>query len=480
MSSFNTFNAYESMCYMKYYIYILGIFLLINCSIPKQADYAILNVQVIDVESGEISSNNFIAIKDDRIVMVDYMDNHKNVEVKKSFDGGGAFVIPGLWDNHVHFRGGEDLINQNKNMLPLFLRYGVTSVRDGGGDITSSIQTWNQQIQSGELNGPKIYTSGPKLDGSRPAWLGSLQVESSGDVISALDSLQSINADFVKIYDGNLDAEMYYQIIQEAEKRGLKVTGHMPLTAELMDAVDYGLDGIEHLYYALTETAFKADSIRKAYSGYSMITPLMDHYDDELAFIIYTNLAEKEFYVTPTLHIGKTLGELNITDHSEDSLLPFIATEILETYQRRILSAARGGERYTQQRTRWGLAFSAMVKPMNDAGIHILAGSDCGPFNSYVYPGESIHKELELLVNSGLSPLEALQTSVINGPKFFNLSDDYGGIEAGKVADLLFLSQNPLESISNTQTISWVIQNGKMYSLNDLQNMMDSVKSNIN
>ncbi len=449
-----------------------------NCTEIKQADYSILNVQIIDVNTGEITPEQFIAIKNNRIIAVDHMDNHKRVEVLSTLDGNAAFVIPGLWDNHVHFRGGTELTEQNKEMLPLFLRFGVTSVRDAGGDITPAIQAWNQDIQNGTLGGPAIYTSGPKLDGSNPAWDGSIHVVTPEDVSNALDSLVQMEADFVKIYDGNLEADLYYQIIEEAEKRGLKITGHMPLTADLMKASELGLDGIEHLYYALTETSINADEIRSANPGYSMITPLMDSYDEELAESIYTDLAEHEFYVTPTLHIGKTLAELNITDHSADTLLNYMAPEIIETYQRRINSAARGGERYTKQRARWGEAFRAMVKPMNNAGIHILAGSDSGPFNSYVYPGESLHKELEMMVLAGLTPLEAIQTSVVNGPKFFDLENDYGAIQEGKIADFILLLENPLVDITNTTLIKSVIKSGKIYSSKELQDFMNQIRTN--
>ncbi|HCI70686.1 MAG TPA: amidohydrolase, partial [Balneola sp.] len=100
-------------------------------------------------------------------------------------------------------------------------------------------------------------------------------------------------------------------------------------------AVELGLDGTEHLYYPLKETSPIADSLTEAGAGYGMITPLMNTYDSELALKAYKQLGESGFYVTPTLHIGKTLAELLITDHSEDSLLNYISPDIIETYQRR-------------------------------------------------------------------------------------------------------------------------------------------------
>lgn len=446
----------------------------LSCNAPTQVDVLITNVHIIDVEKGEVIKNQLIAISGNTIMAVDDASNSANYQYKELINGDGKFAMPGLWDNHVHFRGGEDLIEQNKTMLPMFLAFGVTTVRDGGGDITPALQRWQQEIENGELAGPSIFTPGPKLDGSNPTWEGSIHVETIEDAITALDSLEGISADFVKIYDGNLSPDAYYAVISEAEARGLNVTGHMPLSADLMTVVNLGLDGIEHLYYALTETAVNADEIQQENPGYAAITPLMDNYNDELADQVYAQLAESEFYVTPTLHIGRTLAELNITDHANDSLLAYMAPEIIETFQRRIRSAARGGERYTKQRQHWGEAFRGMVKPMHKAGIYILAGSDCGPFNSYVYPGASIHEELEELVNSGLRPQEALATSIINGPRFFDLLDEYGSLEASKMADIILLQSNPLEDITSTKSVVMTIKNGKKYSTRSLHQQFSS------
>lgn len=459
------------------FLFLTLVLFLNSCSETKQADLIFTDVSIVDVKNGLIIPNQLVAISGHRIIAADDATTLGNFSSEQIISLDGKFVMPGLWDNHIHFRGGQQLIEANQNLLPLLLRFGITSVRDGGGDITPSIHKWNNRVKKGELDGPHIFTPGPKLDGSRPAWDGSISVTTKEEAIKALDSLESINADFVKIYDGNLTKEAFYNIIEKAEARGLKTTGHMPLSADLMKAVELGLDGTEHLYYALKEGSPLADSLTEAGAGYSMITPLMNNYDEELAKKAYIKLAENEFYVTPTLHVGKTLAELLITDHSEDSLLNYISPEITETYQRRLNSAKRGGELYTETRSLWVTSFSNMVKPMYDSGINILAGSDSGPYNSFTYPGQSLHKELELLVNAGLTPQEALITSVINGPKFFDLENDYGSIEQGKIANLLILIENPLLDITNTTSISSVVSKGNWYSSEALESLLKSIKN---
>jgi len=463
---------------MKLYPFILG-FLLIttSCFAPKKADLILTNASIIDVKNGKVIPHQLIAITGNRIIATDDISNLGDYSSEQIISVDGKFVMPGLWDNHTHFRGGEEMIEENKNLLPLFLSFGVTTVRDAGGDITPALQHWKQLIKDGKLAGPTIFTPGPKLDGSRPAWEGSISVTNKEDAKAALDSLESIKVDFVKMYDGNLTKEAFYQIIEEAEQRGLQTTGHMPLSADLMKAVELGLDGTEHLYYPLKEGSPLADSLTEAGAGYGMITPLMNSYDEELANKAYRKLAENDFYVTPTLHVGKTLAELLIVDHTKDTLLNYISPKVTETYQRRLNSAKRGGENYTKARAQWVTHFGSMVKPMYDAGIHVLAGSDSGPFNSFTYPGESIHKELELFVKAGLTSQEALITSVINGPKFFGLENNYGSVESGKIADLVILDENPLVDITNTTSISSVITKGIWYSSSELDNLMNSIKN---
>ncbi len=280
------------------------------------------------------------------------------------------------------------------------------------------------------------------------------------------------------MYDGNLTKDAYYGIIKEAERRGLKTTGHMPLTANILEAAELGLDGTEHSYYVLKACSPLADSLTEAGLGYGMIGDLLASYDEELAQIVYSKLAEKEFYITPTQYIGKVLAELLITDHSNDSTLQYITPEIQETYERRFNSAKRGGDRYTKSRMEQEKVFMEMIAPMYKAGILILSGSDSGPFNSFTYPGESIHEELRLFVEeAGLTPQEALITSIINGPKIFDLEDTYGSIEPGKIADLLILEGNPLEDIGQTRNITGVISHGAFYSDEALNLLLEKIKN---
>ena len=439
-------------------------------------DLMISNVAVVDVSSGDIIQDQVVLISGDTIRKVVSAGEVDQYSAKETIDGAGKFIMPGLWDMHVHFRGGDTLVEENKDLLPLFLAYGITSVRDAGGDITPSVLEWREQIKNKKLAGPQIFTPGPKLDGDKPAWAGSIKISDSTEIGAALDSLQSIGADYVKMYDGNLSEELFYGIIKEAEERGLKTTGHMPLTANFLKAIDLGLDGAEHMYYPLTATSPVADSLRQQNIGYGMMEEIIDTYDPQLAQEVFDTMSREDVFITPTLYIGKTLAEILDRDHSRDTLLPYIGSGIQETYKGRIEGAKRAKASGSNMREKMEQISARMISPMQEAGVKILAGSDSGPYNSFVYPGESLHGELNSLVNAGLSPQQALQTSVINGPLFFDLQDSYGSVSEGKVADLLLLDKNPLENIENLKEIFAVVRAGETFDKSRLNKMLGELE----
>ncbi len=452
-------------------IYLLLLVITLNSCQNEEKDsfdLLITNVKIIDVKANSINDARYIAINGDTIAKVGSMESVKDLQAMDTLDAENKFAMPGLWDMHVHFRGGDSLVEENKDLLPLFLAYGVTTVRDAGGDITSSVLEWRQKIEEGKLAGPRIFTSGPKLDGKNPAWEGSLKVNNEKEIQEALDSLKALNVDYVKMYDGSLTPEVYYGIIKEAESRNLKTTGHMPLQASFRKGIDLGLDGIEHMYYPVKASSDLADSLSNTNFGYGMMSSFIDTYNSEKAAELFKKMAAEEVSVTPTLHIGKVLANILETDHSEDYLLAFVGEGIQKTYQRRIEGAKRAKASGNTMREKMEDLSKSMIVPMYEAGVNIFAGSDSGAFNSFVYSGESLHSELEELVNAGLTPAQALETSIINGPRFFHLSESYGSLEEGKTADLILLKKNPLEEIKNTRTIEYVIRNNKVYTPGEL------------
>ena len=208
---------------------------------------------------------------------------------------------------------------------------------------------------------------------------------------------------------------------------------------------------------------------------WSAVAELKESYNEDTARVFYQRLVEEEVYVIPTLHIDNILSFLHEVDHTDDEYLKYIPEDIQETYQRRVRSAQRRDAEAIQFEKELNDLFKKITGDMQAAGIKILAGSDAGAYNSYVYPGISLHKELQEFVSSGLTPLEALQASSLNGSLFFGDYDQTGSINIGKQADLLILNANPLSDIKNTEQIYSVVSNGKHYDKGELEKILEEM-----
>jgi len=461
---------------------------LLHVAFAQSRKYTLLitNANVVDVATGKIIPHQLLAISGDTVKAVDDTKAAARYKAEKQYDAGGRYVMPGLWDMHIHLRGGDSTIEANKALLPLFLAYGVTTVRECGGDITPSVLEWRKQTASGELAGPRIFTAGPKLDGPHAVWAGSIPVVTPADVTAALDSLQKIRVDFVKIYDSKISGDAYLEIIRQAKQRGMKVTAHMPYTVELKDAANLGMDGSEHLYYIFKACSSKEDSLtqlirEREHSDrpiglFGALPALYNTFDSAKAAQLFKFLAAKHFSITPTLYISKTLASIKTTDHTRDSLQKYIAPKIIATYAGRVRSARRQSDEGTKFTEKYETLVMSLVPKMYKAGVNIVAGSDCGSSNSYVYPGESIHGEIKLLVSTGLTPAQALQTSVINGSKFFGVQSRFGSLKPGKCSDLIVLEHNPLENIDAIDQLNAVLSHGKLYSRTDLDALLASIR----
>lgn len=464
---------------IKKYSYLAVIILLAACQTEtkQKVDLAITNANVIHLETGKVEVQD-IYISNGKIKAVKMAKSESGFEADSTIDATGKYVLPGFWDNHIHLRGGDSLIANNKNFLKLFIANGVTTVRDAGGDLTESVMDWKEQIASENLIGPAIFTAGPKIDGPNGSWAGSLEVETEEDVVRAVDSLEALQVDFVKIYDSRISPENYLKAIEEAKKRGFTVSGHMPFTVTLDETVNAGMDGIEHLYYIMKGCASNesevTEKLKKGEMGFWGAMPaLMNAYSDSTALNTFNKLKENDVFVVPTLHIGKTLSYLDEVDHSSDPYSKYMGTGIIQTYQGRIRSALNASEEARENRKKLDTFFGQLARSLDSAGVQLLAGSDSGAFNSYVYPGVSLHKEMEAMVANGISPLNALRTSAYHGAQFLEQTDGYGTISEGKVSDLVILEANPLENITNTQKLFSVVKGAQVFSNKELQELLD-------
>lgn len=471
---------------MKLIGVLLLTFVIISCKKEVQTSYDLIieNGNVIDIVSGNISKQS-IFINEGRIVKLSNSVEENAYTSEIVLDGTDKYILPGFWDNHVHFRGGDSLIQANKDFLKLFIMNGITTVRDAGGDLTSSVMAWKQQIENKSLVGPAIFSAGPKIDGKNSTWAGSLVVETEDDISVALDSLQALNVDFVKLYDSRISGDLYLKTIQEATKIGLITSGHMPFTVTLDETLDIGIAGIEHLYYVLKGCSSEEKQITEAikngeYGFWASMEKLIATYQDSTAENTFESLKEHNTYVVPTLHIGNVLSYLDEVNHENDSYLKLMPPGIIKTYEGRIRRSLNSSEQARQNRKELNSFFKSLAKSLSDANVKLLAGSDSGASNSYTYPGISLHQELEAMVDAGISNLKALQNSAYNGSQFLKKDSDYGTVTPGKISDLVILNSNPLDDINNTRDIEFVIKGNDVFNPEIIANAVNCMECIIN
>jgi imidazolonepropionase-like amidohydrolase len=450
------------------------------CGAPATpADLVIRAATVVDVQGGVTVPDRTIVVTAGRIVFVG--DSSAGYRAARTLDAAGGFVMPGLWDNHVHFGGGAALIDENRNLLPLYLAHGITTVRDAAGDLSPSVLEWRGQVAAGALLGPAIYTSGPKLEGVDSIWPGDLEVGSEAEVRAALDQLQAMRVDFVKITENTLTPALYLFGLGESRRRGFTVSAHVPVALTLDQVSEAGLGSIEHMSYLLRGGSPREAELSAAVSAGRMtagdaVTAMVDGFDEATALATYRRLAARGTAVTPTLNGSRILAYLDRDSHAADDYLKYLGPGLKATYEGRVTRAAADDAAAVARRHARYEKSATLVPLLQRAGVTILAGTDAGFLNSFNYPGIGLHEELALLVASGLTPAQALQASVVNGPAFLKAAD-YGVVAAGKAADLLVLDRNPLDDITATRAIRAVVVKGQPLDRAALDTMLAAVEA---
>lgn len=465
-------------------ILLLALLLAACAAAPRPAvervDLLIRSATVVDVEGGAATPGRMIAIRGADIVAVGPDADAGRYQAARTFDARGGYVMPGLWDMHVHFGGGEALIQENAELFPLYVANGVVAVRDAAGDLAQQVLDWRDAPPTPD--GPRVFTSGPKIEGIAPVWKGVIETGSEADVDAALDRLQALRVDFIKITDNTLKPELFLYAVREAKKRGIRTSAHIPMSLTVLEAAEAGLSSIEHLDYAMKagsrdEAAIAADYLAGRYTYAQTMKRYADTFDVAVARRTYARLAELGVAVTPTLYGSTVLTYLDRDDHSHDPELAYVGPGIRATYDWRVQRAAQATPEMVAARHHVEEVTSRTLPLLRDAGVTILAGTDAGFLNSFNYPGFSLHQELALYVRLGLTPREALAASVVDGPRFLGQGERYGAVAPGKAADLLILRRNPLEDIGATRDAAGLVLRGRMLDRPALDGLLAEVRA---
>jgi imidazolonepropionase-like amidohydrolase len=437
------------------------------------ADFLIRNVTVVDVKTGGELSKSSVWIHNGQIAAVG--ERTGAPAVAAVVNGAGKYLIPGLWDMHVH-------LWYREHQFPLFLANGVTGVRDMGSDL-NWVNHWRDEIKAGKLLGPRIHTCGPPVDGqpSGDAKLPVLVVHTPNDARATFDRLDNMDVDFVKVLS-NVPRDAYFALIERARKWYIPVAGHVPESVSLMEAIDARQKSVEHMTGVLLACSKHEDNLRKRVllaleakdvRSYEKIdTEILRSFDAKKADELFERMARFETREVPTLIMLRREMFPDTKDALASPHLKYISASIRKTW-----SNSGETEDPMPESTRALLAaeytkLSELLLQMKRAGVKIMAGTDTG--DPYTFPGYDLHRELELLVSAGLTPLDALRSATIEPAEYLGAEESIGTIQKGMAADLVLLDADPLADIRNTQKIDGVFVDGKYLSKARLVAMLGS------
>ena len=472
---------------MKPSVLLLSVLLVISpaVSAAEQADLIIRHATVVDVEHATTRPNQTVVVRGDAIVAVGKDGELADAwTAPQQIDGRGRYLIPGLWDMHVHFGGGPALAEENKALLPLYIAHGITTIRDCSGDLPTQVLQWRDEIAEGRLEGPRLFTSGAKIEGIKPVWKGTIEVGNREDLAAAFKKLRADRVDFVKITDSTLTPELFLDAVRGARANGLRASGHIPMALTVQQAVDAGISSIEHLDYAYKagvkdEAAIAADFAAGRITRAEANQRLDAGFDQATALAAYRGFAAKGVYVTPTLNGGRILDFLDQDDHADDAYLQYIGPQLQATYAWRVERAAKATPEQIEARHQQYHQVAAVLPLLQQAGVTIMAGTDAGFLNSFNYPGVGLHDELSLFVKEGLTPAQALSAATRAGPAWFGTLDRFGAVAQGKTADLVLLDANPLQDINTTRRINTVVMRGHVYDRKALDALLERTRAQV-
>lgn len=413
----------------------------------------IKNVNVIPMPGTKVLRGYDVMIEGLKIAQILRSKKNASYSANQVIDGKGKFLIPGLFDMHVHLH--------SRMFFPLFLQHGVTAIRETG-SYKKEIFSLRDKVNSGKILGPRMYICGPILEGDPPFWKGFRVVRNKKEGRVAVRELKHQGVDFIKVYH-TLKPEVYEAILKEAYKQGLKVTGHLPESISIMKAMKMGQDGFEHM-----------SSIRRYISKTISVSANLKNYPGWRKFIdvkinraklkkLGSLLERSNVSLCPTLVADKKMSQLadysKLKQSKEARLLPKYYREI-HWNPKHPKSSANINGRPSLYWENFCFSYERIrrILPFLRKHSNILAGSDTP--NPFVIPGVSLLEELELLVDSGLKPYQALEATTYNAALSLNVLSDFGTIEEGKRANLVLLRKNPLENISNIRSIKGVVLDG--------------------
>ena len=432
----------------------------------------IRNVIVIDPRRGSAARNKDVLIEGDRIVRV-YPTSRTSPRLDAAVvNGEGRYLIPGLWDMHVHVQNNHP----ETNYLPLFVANGVTGVRDMG-TPASLIATMRQRVKAGAV-GPEIVAAGPFVDGPKPLFGGeaTIAISNASEARAAVAKLKAGGSDFIKL-QSVVPYEAYVALAAEAKRQNIPFVGHVPLAVPISEAIKLGQLSIEHFTGVLLASTGKAGELRDKMFGslqkasfdddaiarLVFLQPpaeLLSLYQGDHAREVLRQMADAGTWHDPNLSMLHVIYRYDAHKKRQADRLQYLPRDLVKSWETSILTPSRTSAEKAEAEGFWRKHVE-LFRLARRAGDRILAGTDVG--YPMVVPGFSIHDELQLMVEAGMTPAEALRTATWNPAVFLGQQRTRGSVEPGKVADLVLLDANPLLDISAASRIHAVVLRGVLH-----------------
>ena len=438
----------------------------------QNATLFIQHVAVVDVTAGRVLPDMTVEIRGRTIAAVDSAPRIRVTRGARIVDGRGKYLIPGLWDMHVHL---SFPVGAAQIFLPVMVANGVLGARDMHSFLLP-ILSLKRAVASGTQIGPRLFVAGTADDGPNSYLPAARVVRTPEEARTAVRELKAAGVDFIKVYS-SLPKDLYLAVASEAKNDGIPFVGHVPYLVTAAEASDVGQKSLEHLTEvdvgtSSDEPVIKAEELEAMNQKHGYIpdpSRLKSTFDSAKTAALFERFRRNDTWQVPTLVVF--YQEIQIADTSRrgnDSLLVYIPKMLRDYWRSLPVDIAT-------KMVALGAVHADLVGRLNRAGVQMLAGSDCP--NPFVYPGFSLHDELGLLVRSGLTPAEALRTATINPARFLGVTDSLGTVATGKVADLVLLDANPLTDIANTKRIRAVIQGGRLLNRGALDAMLAHAKA---
>jgi hypothetical protein len=471
---------------MKYHRFNFLVFAvsltLSTCAPTEQADIIISNTNVIDVILGKTITGQDVIINGNKIQSIK-PHGESRLKSKNLIHGEGKYLIPGLWDMHVH-TGNADVF------FPLYIASGIAGVRDTGGGLERSsgnlsvkfqkLSVWRDEVLRGERLGPEMILAGSMIDGAPPVWPGTISVTDSLSIYDAVKAQQKLGVDFIKVYH-NLNLAQLTEVARIAKEQHMSFAGHIPFSSPPLETLLYasnlGISSIEHLIQVQGAIASKVVPLNSYKEAGFAARDIINQIDQEKEKILFDTFIKNNTWLTATVSIWWGVGQLD-QEHDEifKKWLDYIPQSIAKEWIRNPFQdaelAKHPGEDYESFR-KASLSMAKVARRMNDYGVNLMAGSDSA--NPMIIPGYGLHKELELLVDGGFAPAEALRLATINPARFLG-RNDIGLLAPNYRADIVILDGNPIDNIKNTTLINSVILKGKYINREKLEHMLAEVK----